>query len=70
MSNKNKETISRMEVLQETHRDIDRQCTDLEKKLAGGLSNENHNLLVELKKKKLLIKDQIEALRKQVDISY
>jgi len=54
----------RIELLQETHKKLDRECTDLEKKLAGGLSSENHTKLLTLKKQKLQLKDQIEQLRK------
>lgn len=54
----------RIELLQETHKMLDRQCTDLEKHLAGCYNDEYHDDLATLKKKKLQVKDQIEQLRK------
>lgn len=63
----NMNKLERIESLQEAHKQLDRECTDLEKKLAGGINSENHDRLVELKKRKLFVKDQIEGLRKQVD---
>jgi hypothetical protein len=56
--------IERIEFLQETHKHLDRQCTDLESKLAGCYNDEQHEELATLKKKKLQVKDQIEQLRK------
>lgn len=49
---------ARIEMLQETHKYLDRQCTDLQKK------NANSKELTELKKKKLQIKDQIQELKR------
>jgi hypothetical protein len=63
----NMNTLERIESLQEAHKQLDRECTDLEKQLAGGINSENHDRLVELKKRKLFVKDQIESLRKELD---
>ena len=56
--------IERIEYLQEEHKQLDRQCTDLEKQLAGVIASEHHEELRALKKQKLSVKDQIEQLRK------
>ena len=61
--------IERIEVLQETHKQLDRQCTDLEKHLAGCYNDNKHEELISLKKKKLQVKDEIESLRKQNETS-
>ena len=49
---------ARIEMLQETHKYLDRQCTDLQKK------NASSKELIELKKKKLQIRDQIQELKR------
>ena len=53
---------SRIETLQETHKYLDRQCTDIEKKLTRPMGE-----LRELKKQKLKVRDQIEELRRKQD---
>ena len=54
----------RIAVLQDSHKHLDRRCTDLEKKLNKDLIS---NELKELKKQKLKLRDQIEELRKLQD---
>ena len=49
---------ARIEMLQETHKYLDRQCTDLQKK------NASSKELIKLKKKKLQIRDQIQELKR------
>ena len=53
---------SRIETLQETHKYLDRQCTDIEKKLTRPVGE-----LRKLKKQKLQVRDQIEELRRKQD---
>lgn len=53
---------SRIETLQETHKYLDRQCTDIEKKLTRPTGE-----LRKLKKQKLQVRDQIEELRRKQD---
>ncbi|MDB4378417.1 DUF465 domain-containing protein [bacterium] len=53
---------SRIETLQETHKYLDRQCTDAEKKLTRPTGE-----LRKLKKQKLQVRDQIEELRRKQD---
>ena len=53
---------ARIEHLQETHKYLDRQCTDIEKKLTRPMGE-----LRELKKQKLKVRDQIEELRRKHD---
>lgn len=56
--------LKRIEHLQEAHKLLDRECTDLEKQAASSINSEKHDRLVELKKRKLFVKDEIEQLRK------
>tara|TARA_B100001057_G_scaffold114959_1_gene113424 strand:+ start:409 stop:621 length:213 start_codon:yes stop_codon:yes gene_type:complete len=50
---------ARIEMLQESHKHLDRKCTDLEKKKGSALE------LKELKKQKLNLRDQIAELKRQ-----
>lgn len=50
---------ARIEVLQESHKHLDRRCTDLEKKKGSALE------LKQLKKQKLQLRDQIAELKRQ-----
>jgi hypothetical protein len=52
---------SRIETLQETHKYLDRQCTDIEKKLTRPMGE-----LRTLKKKKLAVRDQIKHIQLQI----
>lgn len=50
---------ARIEMLQESHKHLDRRCTDLEKKKGSALE------LKQLKKQKLQLRDQIAELKRQ-----
>jgi uncharacterized protein YdcH (DUF465 family) len=51
--------------LQDQHKKLDRETTDLEKARLGDRTTKSKYTLVELKKAKLAIKDKINFLRKK-----
>ncbi|MGZ0190701.1 MAG: DUF465 domain-containing protein [Alphaproteobacteria bacterium] len=55
-------TIRRLERLENQHKDLDRKCTDAEKKLTRPIGE-----LRELKKQKLIVKDQIKNLKAELN---
>lgn len=55
-------TLRKLEALQEKHKVLDRQCTDVEKKLTRPVGE-----LRELKKEKLAVKDQINYIKAQLE---
>ena len=54
-------TIRKLEKLQEEHKQLDRQYTDIEKKLTRPMGE-----LRTLKKKKLAVRDQIKHIQLQI----
>ena len=54
-------TIRKLEKLQEEHKQLDRKCTDIEKKLTRPMGE-----LRTLKKKKLAVRDQIKHIQLQI----
>ena len=54
-------TIRKLEKLREEHKQLDRQCTDIEKKLTRPMGE-----LRTLKKKKLAVRDQIKHIQLQI----
>lgn len=54
----NQETLERIQLLQERHDMFDREITRVEQ------THQNQMMIVDLKKKKLKLKDEIEALKK------
>lgn len=56
----NQETLDRIQQLQERHDLLDREVTRVEQ------THQNQSMIIDLKKKKLKLKDEIEALKKQL----
>ena len=56
----NKEILDRIQQLQERHDLLDREVTRVEE------THKNQSMIIDLKKKKLKLKDEIEALKKQL----
>lgn len=54
----NQETLDRIQQLQERHDMFDREITRVEQ------THQNTTMIIDLKKKKLKIKDEIEVLKK------
>ncbi len=54
----NQETLDRIQQLQERHDLLDREVTRVEQ------THQNQSMIIDLKKKKLKLKDEIEALKK------
>lgn len=52
------ETLDRIQQLQERHDLLDREVTRVEQ------THQNQSMIIDLKKKKLKLKDEIEALKK------
>lgn len=52
------ETLDRIQQLQEKHDLLDREVTRVEQ------THQNQSMIIDLKKKKLKLKDEIEALKK------
>lgn len=56
----NQEILDRIQQLQERHDLLDREVTRVEQ------THQNQSMIIDLKKKKLKLKDEIEALKKQL----
>jgi len=56
----NQETLDRIQQLQERHDLLDREVTRVEQ------THQNQSMIIDLKKKKLKLKDEIEQLKKQL----
>ena len=56
----NQETLDRIQQLQERHDLLDREVIRVEQ------THQNQSMIIDLKKKKLKLKDEIEALKKQL----
>ena len=54
----NQEILDRIQQLQERHDLLDREVTRVEQ------THQNQSMIIDLKKKKLKLKDEIEALKK------
>ena len=54
----NQETLDRIQQWQERHDLLDREVTRVEQ------THQNQSMIIDLKKKKLKLKDEIEALKK------
>lgn len=54
----NQETLDRIQQLQERHDLLDREVTRVEQ------THQNQSMIIDLKKKKLKLKDEIETLKK------
>ena len=54
----NQETLDRIQQLQERHDLLDQEVTRVEQ------THQNQSMIIDLKKKKLKLKDEIEALKK------
>ena len=56
----NQEILDRIQQLQERHDLLDREVIRVEQ------THQNQSMIIDLKKKKLKLKDEIEALKKQL----